>query len=86
VRLGLGRRAHGRMNLDGSRSDMPTSSAEARTTLTAYIEFDQETGLYVGIVPGIPGAYTRAESLDEPAPACGGPGAGRGCDQVGSLS
>jgi predicted RNase H-like HicB family nuclease len=35
------------------------------TTLTAYIEFDEETGLYVGIVPGIPGAHTQAASLDE---------------------
>jgi predicted RNase H-like HicB family nuclease len=34
-------------------------------TLTAYIAFDQETGLYVGSVPGIPGAHTQAASLDE---------------------
>ena len=34
-------------------------------TLTAYIEKDTETGLYVGIVPGIPGAHTQAETLDE---------------------
>ncbi|HIH45201.1 MAG TPA: type II toxin-antitoxin system HicB family antitoxin, partial [Candidatus Methanoperedenaceae archaeon] len=26
-------------------------------TLTAYIEKDPETGLYVAIVPGIPGAH-----------------------------
>jgi len=32
---------------------------------TAYIERDPETGYYVGIVPGIPGAHTQAESLDE---------------------
>jgi predicted RNase H-like HicB family nuclease len=35
------------------------------TTLTAYIEFDQETQLYVGTVPGVPGAHTQAASLDE---------------------
>jgi predicted RNase H-like HicB family nuclease len=35
------------------------------TTLTAYIEFDEETKLYIGIVPGIPGAHTQAASLDE---------------------
>ena len=35
------------------------------TTFTAYIEFDQETKLYVGIVPGVPGAHTQAASLDE---------------------
>lgn len=34
-------------------------------TFVAYIEFDPETGLYVGIVPGIPGAHTQAPTLDE---------------------
>ncbi|MCK4796578.1 MAG: type II toxin-antitoxin system HicB family antitoxin [Spirochaetes bacterium] len=34
-------------------------------TLTAYIEKDTETGLYVGILPGIPGTHTQAETLDE---------------------
>jgi predicted RNase H-like HicB family nuclease len=33
--------------------------------LTAYIEKDLETGLYVAIVPAIPGAHTQAETLDE---------------------
>jgi len=33
--------------------------------ITGYIERDQESGLYVGIVPGILGAHTQAESLDE---------------------
>lgn len=32
---------------------------------TAYVEYDPETNLYVGIVPGITGAHTQAESLDE---------------------
>jgi predicted RNase H-like HicB family nuclease len=35
------------------------------TTLTAYVEFDEETQLFVGVVPGIPGAHTQAASLDE---------------------
>jgi predicted RNase H-like HicB family nuclease len=34
-------------------------------TVTGYIEKDPETGLYVAIVPGIPGAHTQAETLDE---------------------
>jgi predicted RNase H-like HicB family nuclease len=34
-------------------------------TYTAYVEQDKETGLYIGIVPGIPGAHTQAASLDE---------------------
>jgi len=35
------------------------------TTLTAYIEYDEETRQYVGIIPGIPGAHSQAKSLDE---------------------
>ena len=34
-------------------------------TFTAYVEWDPETDLYVGIVPGIPGGHTQARSLDE---------------------
>lgn len=33
--------------------------------IAAYIEKDPETGFYVGIVPGIPGAHTQGETLDE---------------------
>jgi len=33
--------------------------------VTGYIEKDPETGLYVAIVPSIPGAHTQAETLDE---------------------
>jgi predicted RNase H-like HicB family nuclease len=36
-----------------------------RKTLTAYVEYDRDTKLYVGIVPGIRGAHTQAETLDE---------------------
>ncbi len=32
---------------------------------TAYIEYDPDTRLYVGIVPGIPGAHTQGATLDE---------------------
>ncbi len=34
-------------------------------TYTAVVEKDPETGLYVGYVPGFPGAHTQAETLDE---------------------
>jgi predicted RNase H-like HicB family nuclease len=34
-------------------------------TYTAVIELCPDTGLYVGYVPGFPGAHTQAESLDE---------------------
>jgi len=32
---------------------------------TAYVEWDPETELYVGIIPGVPGAHTQGASLDE---------------------
>ena len=34
-------------------------------SFTAYVEWDQETALYVATVPGLPGAPTQGESLDE---------------------
>lgn len=34
-------------------------------TFTAYVEQDPETGLYVGIVPGVSGAHTQGATLDE---------------------
>ncbi len=34
-------------------------------TFTAYVEWDPETKLYVGIVPGIAGAHTQGANLDE---------------------
>jgi predicted RNase H-like HicB family nuclease len=32
---------------------------------TAVIEKDADTGLYVGWVPGFPGAHSQGDSLDE---------------------
>ncbi len=32
---------------------------------TAIVERDAETGLYVGNVPGFPGAHSQGETLDE---------------------
>jgi predicted RNase H-like HicB family nuclease len=34
-------------------------------TFNAFIEWDTETKLYVGTVPGLPGAHTQAATLDE---------------------
>jgi predicted RNase H-like HicB family nuclease len=34
-------------------------------SFTAIIEKDKETGLYVGYVPGFPGAHSQGETLDE---------------------
>ena len=35
------------------------------TSLTAVVEQDRETGLYIGVIPGLPGAHTQAATLDE---------------------
>lgn len=34
-------------------------------TLTAYIEYDPDTKLYVGTIPGLPGAHSQGATLDE---------------------
>ena len=34
-------------------------------TFTAVVERCQDTGLYIGFVPGFPGAHTQAATLDE---------------------
>ena len=34
-------------------------------TFTAVIERDQETNLFVGYIPGWPGAHSQGETLDE---------------------
>ena len=32
---------------------------------TAIVELDPDTGLYVGYVPGFPGAHSQGETMDE---------------------
>jgi len=34
-------------------------------SFTVYVEWDPDTKLYVGIVPGIPGAHSQGATLDE---------------------
>ena len=34
-------------------------------TFSAYLEWDPETNLYVGVVPGISGAHSQGATLDE---------------------
>jgi predicted RNase H-like HicB family nuclease len=36
-----------------------------KRTFTAYIEFDSETKLFVGTIPGVPGAHSQGATLDE---------------------
>jgi predicted RNase H-like HicB family nuclease len=40
-------------------------SEERMRTFTAVIESCPETGLFVGYVPGFPGAHSQGETLDE---------------------
>ena len=44
-------------------SDALTS--ETMKTYTAVVERDQETGLFVGYVPGFPGAHSQGETVVE---------------------
>jgi len=34
-------------------------------TFTAITEYDPEVKVYVGIIPGIPGAHSQGDTLDE---------------------
>jgi predicted RNase H-like HicB family nuclease len=34
-------------------------------TFTAVIEFDAESGMYIGSVPQLPGAFTQGPTADE---------------------
>ncbi|MEK6375178.1 MAG: type II toxin-antitoxin system HicB family antitoxin [Acidobacteriota bacterium] len=36
-----------------------------RRIFTAVVERDADTGFYIGFVPGLAGAHTQAETLDE---------------------
>ncbi|HLX46442.1 MAG TPA: type II toxin-antitoxin system HicB family antitoxin [Bryobacteraceae bacterium] len=33
--------------------------------ITAYVEFDPATQLFVGVVPGLPGAHTQGATIEE---------------------
>lgn len=34
-------------------------------TFTAIIEKDKDTGLYIGYIPGFPGAHSQGETVEE---------------------
>lgn len=44
---------------------MNTCYSPSMRTFTAVIERDQDTGLYVGYVPGWPGAHSQGATEDE---------------------
>ena len=47
------------------RSGPETLSERGTLTVTAYVEWDESVRLYVGSVPGTPGAHTQGATLDE---------------------
>ena len=49
----------------GAASAVQREYAACMKTFTAVVERDTDTGLFVGWVPGFPGAHTQAETLDE---------------------
>jgi len=42
-----------------------TSKINPMRTFTAIVEKDPDTQLYVGYIPGFPGAHSQGETLDE---------------------
>ena len=36
-----------------------------KKTFVAYVEYDPESKLYIGLIPSIPGVHTATETLDE---------------------
>lgn len=51
--------------LDGFRSRAALAILFRMRTFTAVIERDQDTGLYVGFVPGWPGAHSQGATMEE---------------------
>ena len=45
--------------------DRPAILVCAMRTFTAVVERDPETGLFVGYIPGWPGAHSQGATLDE---------------------
>jgi predicted RNase H-like HicB family nuclease len=48
-----------------STRDLRLTGAKMKKTFTAFIEYDDESRLYVGVIPNVVGAHTQAETLDE---------------------
>ena len=46
-------------------ADIAGTGVKDMKTYTAVIEKCADTGLYVGYVPGFPGAHSQAKTLDE---------------------
>lgn len=48
-----------------TRVAIKTKRRDPMKTYSAVVERCPDTGLYVGYIPGFPGAHSQAESLDE---------------------
>ena len=55
----------GKVPSTGRRLSAPWVIMKPMKTFTAVVEKDSDTDLYVGYVPGFPGAHTQGETLDE---------------------
>lgn len=55
----------GRQNDTRKCSWATSSEVNLMKTFTAIIEKDSDTNLYVGYIPGFPGAHSQGETLDE---------------------
>ncbi|HEU0076708.1 MAG TPA: type II toxin-antitoxin system HicB family antitoxin [Longimicrobiaceae bacterium] len=49
----------------GSDDSAHSPEEQAMRTFTAVVERDPESGIYVGYVPGFPGAHSQGDTLDE---------------------
>jgi len=54
-----------RSPLGGWHGERSVTILTLMKTFTAVVQRDPDTGLYVGYVPGFPGAHSQAETLDE---------------------
>jgi predicted RNase H-like HicB family nuclease len=45
--------------------DAVTAKGGQMRSFTSIVEQDGETGLYVGFVPGFPGAHSQGQTIDE---------------------
>jgi predicted RNase H-like HicB family nuclease len=56
---------YGRSETDKMKRVQDTGGESCMRTYTAVIERCPETGLYVGYVPGLPGAHSQGETIEE---------------------
>jgi predicted RNase H-like HicB family nuclease len=55
----------GRVHAEYAEGGEKLGDEKGMKTYTAVVERSPETGLFVGFIPGVSGAHTQAESLNE---------------------